>query len=243
MKGLNVVLASCVWLLGCGESSEAVDDGHDTVDGADGDAEGGYFLDPPPLDAQFVYRLHRGAEQTDIPASVTGTETIDGREYLALEMIDRTTANPGGVAIWVELVPGVELRIKRIDAYYADEDNGGEPAFSYLFDTPLVLYVSPEPGRERTSAVTGVMTYPWGESPVEVEAVEELLDLDETVEVPYGTVDGCWHFHLDVRETVGGEPPIAVAVDYWAKPHLGFVKTTMVPGFDSVELVSISPPP
>jgi len=64
-----------------------------------------------------------------------------------------------------------------------------------------------------------------------------LVEKDVTVEVTYGTVTGCYHFHTDLY--MGEDPdlskPSQLPGDFWYKPGLGPVKAG---GDETYELVS-----
>jgi len=64
-----------------------------------------------------------------------------------------------------------------------------------------------------------------------------------SVEVPFGTVDGCFLYSVDAWEAMGEEDPMGpMHVDVYVKPDFGIVRISMVPGYDAMELVSVTFP-
>ena len=63
-----------------------------------------------------------------------------------------------------------------------------------------------------------------------------------SVEIPYGTVDGCFLYSVDAWEEMGEEGPMGpMHVDVYVKPDFGIVRISMVPD-DAMELVSVTFP-
>ena len=67
-----------------------------------------------------------------------------------------------------------------------------------------------------------------------------LVATDESVDVPYGTVDDCVHVHFEIDAS--DMPGFTLEIGWWASSGLGMVKATEPPGLSEMELVSYTAP-
>jgi hypothetical protein len=57
-----------------------------------------------------------------------------------------------------------------------------------------------------------------------------------SIEVPFGTVDGCLKVHLETTEESTKEE-FTIPMDFYIHPEFGIVQVDLIPGFMAMKLV------
>ncbi len=208
-------------------------------------AEGG--LTPPDLRTTYMYRMHTGApgEYKDFPGLLQ-EETVeyDGETWYRGQVGNFTADAGEGLTVYVapalDEEMGVGLAFKACEVYNGQK----EPQFWYSFTPAIKAWANVPVGDKQTVTASGVLGFSVDE-PMSMEATVEytLVSKNASVEVPYGTVDGCYLYSVDAWEAMGEEEPYGpMHVDVYVKPDFGIVRISMVPGYDAMELVSVTFP-
>jgi len=144
------------------------------------------------------------------------------------------TPEPGndGMALYLERVEPWVIRVAGVEGFSASMPN--DPSMIEVFEEPLVLEATMPLGEPYQ--VESEITLEGQGSPLVLVATYEItvVAVDETVTVPFGTLDGCAH----IEAAVGG-PFIGGIweVEAWFHPEQFLVSITSLPTFESVELV------
>ncbi|MBI5501225.1 MAG: hypothetical protein HY907_13345 [Deltaproteobacteria bacterium] len=207
---------------------------------ADGEATGERFV-PPAAGSTFVYRVEIPGEPDpiDMPGSAGPRETFHGTEYQRLDLGDFAVADPVGVRTWANYADNA-IEFGGAEVYLDGTGTAGAPDFTYWFEVPLSGRFDGDVGAASEATATGHLVFegdPTG-TPYDITVTYTLVSTSESVTVPYGTVDGCIHYHL----VTNSSDLTDYASDYWVKSGLGLVKATSIPGFDNCELVSAALP-
>lgn len=253
-----VAACAAVLTIGCGSSSDNSGDGttqdavsQETGDndlvpadtagdaGADvaADTTSGSVYDPPDPATTYVYRVWKAgsSETIDMPARFGARETKAGREYRRLEVGDFTQAEIWGVIIWSNN-DGTSLETGGAEVY--NPGASGQPSFAYVFDEPLKGSFLLDEGATDETTASGKFVIGGQELPFDITLTFTLVSKDESVTVPAGTIDHCIHYKFVENSTDLSN----FNVDYWIKSGVGMVKATVIPGFDALELVSVTLP-
>ncbi len=232
------------------DSADAADtndsaDAADTNDSADAPAEAsgdtgaggsGVYVAPDGA-TTFEYRLHAndGSDPLDLPATFAGTEDINGHTYRRFEIGDHSAAEVTGLVIWSNYAEDAMETGGAQVFYHSSPD---EPSLAYTFDEPLKGSFLLDEGSSASIDATGTFNLFGDDTPFEIALEYTLVGVDETVEVPAGTFDGCIHYRFVENSTdlTGYE------TDYWVKSGVGIIKATTVPGFGAIELLSYTLP-
>ncbi len=191
------------------------------------------FIAPDPA-TTFTYRLYSfeygELGSYDVPGKFGIREDKFGHEYRRVELGDFSLDQVHGLIIWANhTAEGMETGgVEVYQGAHADE-----PSFAYFFEEPLSGSFLIEPGTTTQTQATGHFIIDEDEMPFEITLDYELVSLNETVEVPAGTIEGCIHYRFVENSTDLSD----FGVDYWVKDHIGIVKATTVPGFEALELV------
>lgn len=204
-------------------------------------------LTPPDLRTTYVYRLYEGgsANYTDMPGLLEEEAVeYDGETWFLGKV--GTFAAEAGTGLKAYVTPHLDPEMGAGVGFKAVEVYSGQatPNFWYSFAEPLIAYANIEVGVKQTVSGAGELGFT-GADPMPMEASVEytLVSKSASVEVPFGTVEGCYMYSVDAWEAMGGgaaEGPMHV--DVWVKPDVGIVKISMVPGYDAMELVSYQLP-
>lgn len=217
----------------------------DDTTGTDAKDTGG-GLTAPSLQTTYVYRLYRGgsSEYIEVPGVLAGEVEYDGGTWVKGIVGDFGSGAPEGLAVYVQphvdAEMGVGLAFKALEVYTGK----ATPDFWYKFDQPAYAYSDLEVGEKQTVEASGVLGMSYGEElPMEATIEYTLVTKEGTVEVPFGTVEGCFHYAVDVWEVISGEgSETPMSADVFVKPGVGIIRISMVPGFDAMELVSYDEP-
>jgi hypothetical protein len=162
---------------------------------------------------------------------VASDDTL-GEPHSMLEYLGEKGGNPVGVRIWLDVSNPWHIVFFGINAY----QNSGtldEPTISYRYSEPVDVPVDLRAGDARslgfqaTESISGV-----GSSDGDTTINYTLLQADASVEVPYGTVTGC--YHLEIEAAGAG-----FKVELWLKPGIGLVKASEIAGVQDIELAAI----
>jgi hypothetical protein len=80
---------------------------------------------------------------------------------------------------------------------------------------------------QATESIAGV-----GSSDGQTSVDYKLLEADASVDVPYGTVTGC--YHLEIEAAGAG-----FKVELWLKPGIGLIKASEIAGVQDIELKAV----
>ena len=204
---------------------------------APSDTGTGHRYDPPDPATTYVYRVFKAgsADTLDLPARFAANEVKNGHEYRRLELGDLTAAEVWGLVLWSNYADD-RLETGGVEVY--NPGAPGQPSFAYLFDEPWGGSLLAEDGTSSTSSATGTFAIAGQEFPFEITVDFTLVSSDESVDVPAGTIAHCIHY----RFTENSSDLTGFVTDYWIKSGTGMVKATTIPGFDALELVSVSLP-
>jgi len=207
----------------------ATDQGSETENG----------LKPPPITWVWGYKSTK--DDYNWTGKVDGTEEINGKKYYVASLGTTKDGKFIGVKTWwdVDSKPLKQLGFKRVEINDGNETDGNF-GFAYDCDPPLFGDIVTKPGPEIT--ITQDCNFEYvnngkvDKNPIKVKVIYQLMATDETVTVPYGNIDGVWHYKFSFIEAT--EAPIKG--DLWVKPLLGIVKMSDVPGwYFGVELTKI----
>ena len=197
----------------------------------------GHVYDPPDPATTYVYRVWKpgSSETIDVPGRYGDRETKNGHEYRLLELGDFTAAEIWGLHIWANYADD-RLETGGVEVY--NPGAPGQPSFAYMFDEPWGGSFLQEEGTSSESHATGTFLIADQEIPFEITVNFTLVSSDESVDVPAGTIEHCIHY----RFTENSTDLTNFDTDYWIKSGVGMIKATTIPGFDAMELVSVTLP-
>ena len=189
----------------------------------------------PPDGSTAVYRIH----------SWDGSaEDVEARFELGVdfrgETFDRLTigtAEPGNnaMAVYLDRSEPWKLAIKAVVTYSADFADG--PGIIEMFDDPVLFDGSLPIGESAPVETEVILEFGGDQDRIPATYGFELLSLDETVEVPLGTVTGAAYAEGSVtgEEFLGSDEPFAAGM--WLHPLHLIVKMSGSPAFDVFEIV------
>ena len=191
------------------------------------------FQIPDPA-TTFTYRVANGSGTLDLPAAAGPVETYHGKEYRRLDLGDFTKADPTGVKAWANFAdPQIEFGGAQV--FVAGSGTPGQPSIEYVLDAPITGRLDGQVGKTLDATATGHLVIGGSSQLIQVHVEYTLASANETVEVPYGSVKGCLHYHL----VVSAGDLQGWAADYWLKSGIGLIKATSIPGFDEVDLLGV----
>lgn len=205
-------------------------------DGGSTDTAGGGLFEVAPPGTQFIYVLDKcGGDTQEVPVNYDNTEDVNGETFRRIEVGDFTSTADDRLLIYSRFN---QNRIEFIGAsvYYPGSDGSD---MSYLFEAPVGGPLDASAGDTGMTETTGEFCLGVNCSAFDIEFSYEVLDTNATIEVPYGTVDGCYHIRFQERSSDMPEP---LETNWWVKQGIGMVKTDMIPGYCGLELVSFTLP-
>lgn len=143
-----------------------------------------------------------------------------------------------GVRAWFDILstPLNNIGFLKLE-YYAGNEKPGKFGFAYLCPDVPAGTIDMGDNSEKTVESDCKFQYYKNSAiedmPVHIRLTYKLVATDEKVTVPYGTVDGCWHWKIGFHEDYGKGEEDPITFEAWLKPVLGIVKMTEVPGFMS----------
>ena len=170
----------------------------------------------------------------DLPAAAGPIEAYHGKQYRRLDLGDYTKADPTGVKAWANFADD-QIEFGGAQVFVEGSGTPGQPSMEYILDAPISGRFDGELGKTMDATATGQLVIGGSSQLIQVHVEYTLASANETVDVPYGTVKGCLHYHL----VVSAGDLQGWATDYWVKSGIGLVKATSIPGFDEVELVAV----
>jgi hypothetical protein len=162
---------------------------------------------------------------------VASDDTL-GEPHSMYEALGYNGKNPVGVRIWLDVSNPWHIVFFGINAY----QNSGtldDPTITYRFAEPVDIAVDMQVGETRsqdyqpTEHISGV-----GDGAGDATVNYTLLEADASVEVPYGTVTGCYHYEMH-------NTGVDMQVEVWWKPGLGLVKASEIAGILDIELAAV----
>ncbi|HOD09089.1 MAG TPA: hypothetical protein PKG98_13475 [Myxococcota bacterium] len=205
------------------------------------------MLTPPDLRTTYVYRLYTGGpgEYVDMPGLLQPEAVeYDQDDWFVGQVENFTESAKEGLNVYVSPAldedMGVGLFFKATEVF-----NGqAEPQFWYTFEPAIAAYANIPVGVKQTVTATGELGFSFDQTqPVEAKVEYTLVSTDESVEIPFGTVEGCFYYSVDAWEGINGaDLQGPMHVDVYAKPDFGIVAISMVPGYGAMELVSVQFP-
>jgi len=138
-----------------------------------------------------------------------------------------------GMALYLERVEPWVIRIAGVEGFSSSMPN--EPSMVEVFEAPLVLRAT-QPLGEPYQVDSTISIEGFG-SPLVLGVTYEITvgAADESVTVPFGTLDGCAHVEAAVGgEFIGGG---IFEAEAWFHPEQFLVLMTSLPTFEEVELV------
>jgi hypothetical protein len=162
---------------------------------------------------------------------VASDDTL-GEPHSMFEALGAKDGNPVGVRIWLDLSNPWRLVFFGINAY---QNSGSldKPTISYRYPQPVDVPVDVPVGASKsldfqaTESIAGV-----GSSDGQTSVDYKLLEADASVDVPYGTVTGC--YHLEIEAAGAG-----FKVELWLKPGIGLIKASEIAGVQDIELKAV----
>ena len=137
-----------------------------------------------------------------------------------------------GMALYLERVEPWVIRVGGVEGYSSTTPD--EPSMIEVFEAPLVLEATQPLGEPYQ--VEGTITLGGNGASISLGVTYEITvtAVDESVTVPFGTLNGCAH----VEAAVGGELIQGIyEVEAWFHPEQFLVRMTSLPTFEEVELV------
>jgi hypothetical protein len=187
----------------------------------------------PPDGSTAVYRVHLwdGTEE-DVEARFDeGVEFMGG-------MYDRLsigTPEPGNdaMAIYLDRSEPWKLGIKGVVTYHTDFPDG--PELTEYFDEPVVFDGTLPLGESAPVETDVILLFGSDEESIPATYAFEFVSVDDTVEVPLGTVAAAYaEGSVAGEELFGGEPFVA---GLWLHPQHLIVRMTGSPSFEVLEIV------
>ncbi len=136
--------------------------------------------------------------------------------------------------LWFDFTLGNQIAFKVFELY--DEE---ETAYYYslLAIKPVLFLMDGEVGEEIINTSWGLFRYAaMPQIPYNVEIVSRVVARSETVEVPFGVIEGCTHIEVVLTELVD-LGFVDGPVQYWTHPVYGIVKGIDIPYYSTIELV------
>jgi len=168
----------------------------------------------------------------ELEARFVASDDTLGEPHPMFEAIGYNDGNPVGVRIWLDVSNPWHIVFFGINAYQNQGDLD-HPTISYRYPQPVDVQVDVQVGDTRsldfqsTESIVGL-----GSSDGETTASFTLLEADASVDVPYGTVTGCYHLEM-AAEGAG------FTIEMWLKPGIGLVKASEIAGVQDIELKTV----
>jgi hypothetical protein len=195
------------------------------------------LLVAPADGTTFGYLLdQKGGKPLHWPAAF-GDGDYDGVTYTELTLGDFEAAEPSGVRAWMDFGDGTtaDVGMRAIEVWGGGADI---PILEYIFDPLVVVQLDgTRLGEPQDVKMSGSFVVFGNSKPMDIQATYTLTDVDATVEVPYGTVEGCWIYDVDMDDN-----GYALVSNLALKSGLGLVRSDMLPGTNAIELESVDAP-
>lgn len=144
------------------------------------------------------------------------------------------TPEPGktGFVVYFDRSEPWNPKAKGVEVYSETTTDG--PSMVEWFDDPLAIGMDKPEGSKETVSTQISGDYGGFSDTMGVNYEYNIVSYDASVDVPYGTVDGCMHIQIILSGELIGTGTITV--DTWLHPEQFFVKLTDAPGFAILEL-------
>jgi len=144
------------------------------------------------------------------------------------------TPEPGkdGFIVYFDKSEPWNPKAKGVEVYSANVADG--PSMVEWFDEPLEINMDGSEGSKNTISKEINGDYGGFEDSMGANYAFTIVSYEASVDVPYGTVDGCMHIQLDLSGELIG--PGSIVVDAYLHPDQFFIKMTDTPGFALIEL-------
>ena len=192
----------------------------------------------PEDGAQFTYLLTPyGDDPYEVTAEYGETAEIAGGTWSKLALLNGSDTAPRGFISYTR-VEGTRLEFIRADVWQFGTDPA-VPDFYYELEAPIGGDMDAPEGSSETVSGQGTLCFGDSCDAYSIESTFTVLSWSESVQVPYGTVEGCRHISLSTTASdLGG---FTLESEWWAASGIGMVKATEPPGLASMELVSFTP--
>ncbi len=108
-----------------------------------------------------------------------------------------------------------------------------------FFAEPLTIDLRLLPGDLRRVESEVTLEFPGFTDVLGITMDLEIVSTMETIEVPFGVVEGTLHLGVGVSGPFMGGGDFVLQADIWLHPELGLVRWDFPPGLDRLELLSI----
>jgi len=188
----------------------------------------------PADGATAVYRVTKwSGQEEDVPAVIEYGVDFRGETYDRLT-IGTPEPDNAAMVVYFDRSEPWKVAIKAVVTYGESFLDG--PVIVEVFDVPTVFDGSLPEGESATSETEINLEFPNGSDTMPALYDLALVSLDETVDVPLGTVTGTALMEGSVsgEEFTGPEPFMA---ELWLHPQHLIVRMTGAPAFDIIEIV------
>lgn len=208
-----------------GTDDDSDDDGADDDTSDDDDDAGNWW--PPPTGWSAIYEVFEYLGNTyDMTATVLGEEDVNGDPWTVVELGDFGASDIVGMKGWLDFSTPYQVGFTRGHVYWTNisKADDTEPDGVFEMTDPAYIIGSSNLNDPQVDVGEGTWTINDVVSEYTMELTTTTLDLNATVTVPYGTVNGCVKLQVDSFETFSEWPDSNITVYFYAHPDLGFVK-------------------